>query len=73
VTPIDIDIEHVRTAMLQSLNGIHVNAVLTSNYWRRRLNEIMRLHHLSRAQLEKVDGLLTILDHLDVGHPVEAS
>jgi hypothetical protein len=62
VTLIDKDIEHVRTAMLQSLNGIHVNAVLTSAYWRRRLNEMLRLHHLSRAQLDRVDALLTILD-----------
>jgi hypothetical protein len=73
VAPIDKDIEHVRAAMLQSLNGIHVNAILTPSYWRRRLNEMMRLHHLSRAQLERVDGLLRILDQIDTGRSVEVA
>jgi hypothetical protein len=73
VNPIDKDIEHVRAAMLQSLNGNYANAVLTPAYWRRRLNEMMRVQHLSRAQLERVDGLLAILGPVDLGQPAEVA
>ena len=67
-TLLDMDIEHVRAAVLQSCNENYANPLLTPPYWRRRLAEIMRLNHLSKAQLSQVDALLAILDRFDSEH-----
>ena len=67
-TLLDTDIEHVRAAVLQSCNENYANPLLTPPYWRRRLAEIMRLNHLSKAQLSQVDALLAILDRFDSEH-----
>jgi hypothetical protein len=61
---IDADIRHVRAAMLQSLGVRFDHPTLTVEYWRRRLNQLMRAHHLSRAQLRQVDALIAILDRM---------
>ena len=67
-TLLDMDIEHVRAAVLQSCNENYANPLLTPPYWRRRLAEMMRLNHLSKAQLNQVDALLAILDRFDSEH-----
>jgi hypothetical protein len=59
---IDADIRHVRSAMLRSLGDQSGNPALGAEYWRRRLNQLMSVQHLSRAHLRQVDALLAILD-----------
>ena len=59
---IDADIQHVRSAMLRSLADYSDNPALGADYWRRRLNQLMNVQHLSRAHLRQVDALLAILD-----------
>jgi hypothetical protein len=63
---VDRDIEHIRAATLQSLDAAHANPFLTSSYWRRRIGALMRLHHLSKAQLVQVDAILAIIDQFDL-------
>jgi hypothetical protein len=72
-TLLDTDIEHIRAAVLQSCNEHYTNALLTPPYWRRRLVEIMRLNHLSKAQLNQVDALLAILDRFDSVHDLSVA
>jgi len=72
-TLLDTDIEHIRAAVLQSCNENYTNALLTPPYWRRRLVEIMRSNHLSKAQFNQVDALLAILDRFDSEHDLSVA
>lgn len=72
-TLLDTDIEHIRAAVLQSCNENYANPLLTPPYWRRRLVEIMRSNHLSKAQLNQVDALLAILDRLGSEHDLSVA
>lgn len=64
---IDRDIEHIRTAIFHSLDD-QLNPILTSSYWRQRVSTVMRLHHLSKAQLIQADAILAIIDQFDLTH-----
>jgi hypothetical protein len=65
---IDRDIEHIRASIFQSLDETPANPLLTSPYWRRRVCTLMRVHHLSRAQLAQADAILAIIDQFDLTH-----
>jgi hypothetical protein len=69
---LDRDIDHIRAAILWALDDAIANPLLTAPYWRRRIGTLMRLHHLSKAQLIQVDAILAIIDQLDLMHPVTA-
>jgi hypothetical protein len=67
---IDRDIEHIRASILWSFDEATANPLLTSPYWRRRIGTLMRLHHLSKAQLAQADAILAIIDQFDLAQHV---
>ncbi len=62
---LDRDIEHIRASIRWSLDEATANPLLTAPYWRRRIGTLMRIHHLSKAQLVEVDAILAIIDQFD--------
>jgi len=73
ITLLDNDIEHIRSVLRRSLNGVEENPILTSPYWRRRLVSIMRMNQLSVAQLTQIDALLTILNQFVLAQACHAT
>jgi hypothetical protein len=39
--------------------------ILPSNYWRKRLHQLLDAHHVTKTQLCTIDDLLLQLDELD--------
>lgn len=66
-TFIDESIAHIARVMKPALYGDEVGLYLSSEYWRRRLYQILDSTHLNNAQLRAVDSLLLQLDDFDRG------
>jgi hypothetical protein len=62
---IDEGIAHIARVMRPALYGEEVGLYLSSDYWRKRLYQILDTAHLNNAQLRAVDSLLLELDEFD--------
>ncbi|BCF90222.1 hypothetical protein [Paraburkholderia largidicola] len=62
---IDQEIAHISRVMWPSLVGDMGGTILTSEYWRMRLNALLDAPSLTKVQLCALDGLLLRLDHYD--------
>jgi hypothetical protein len=62
---IDEGIAHIARVMRPALHGEEVGLYLSSDYWRKRLYQILDTAHLNNAQLRAVDSLLLELDEFD--------
>ena len=62
---LDKDIAHIACVMPASLTEGRGGSILSSGYWRRRLNRLLDAGHLTRAQLDALDRLLLQLDAFD--------
>ncbi|MGH8778217.1 hypothetical protein [Paraburkholderia sp.] len=65
ITFIDYEISHIARVMRPSLVGDLAGPILPSNYWRRRLHQLLNRDHLTKGQLCTVDSLLLELDDFD--------
>ncbi len=64
---IESDVAHIARVMRPSLTGDFGGPILPSDYWRRRLHELLDASALTKAQLRAIDGLLLELDEFDAG------
>ena len=64
-TLIDQDIAHIGRVMNAALRGDLGGPILPAAYWRKRLNELLDVDHLTKTQLYAIDGLLLQLDQYD--------
>jgi hypothetical protein len=62
---IDQEIAHISRVMWPSLLGDMGGTILTSEYWRMRLNTLLDAPSLTKVQLCALDSLLLRLDHYD--------
>ena len=62
---IDQEIAHISRVMWPSLLGDMGGTILTSEYWRMRLNALLDAPSLTKIQLCALDSLLLRLDHYD--------
>lgn len=65
---LDQDIAHIASVMPAALAEGRGGPILSSDYWRRRLNKLLDVSHLTRAQLCALDRLLIQLDTFDARH-----
>lgn len=65
LTLIDQDIAHIGRVMRPSLYGDADGPILSTAYWRKRLHRLLDEHHVTKAQLVSIDGLLLELDQFD--------
>jgi hypothetical protein len=65
---LDQDIAHIACVMPAALAEGRGGPLLSSGYWRRRLNKLLDDSHLTRAQLCALDSLLLQLDAFDARH-----
>jgi hypothetical protein len=66
----DQDIAHIARVMVPSLIGDLGGPILSAEYWRGRLHELLNGTHLTRAQLCALDSLLLQLDDFEAhGRP----
>lgn len=66
ITLIDQDIAHIARVMRPSLVGDLGGPILPVAYWRKRLQHLLDVDHLTKAQFCVVDRLLLELDDFDV-------
>jgi len=62
-------IAHIACVMPAALAEGRGGSILSSGYWRRRLNQLLDAAHLTRAQLDALDRLLRQLDAFDARQP----
>jgi hypothetical protein len=65
LTLLDQDIAHIKRVMKASVCGDLGGPILPSNYWRKRLHQLLDAHHVTKTQLCTIDDLLLQLDELD--------
>lgn len=65
---LDQNIAHIASVMPAALAEGRGGPILSSEYWRRRLNKLLDASHLIRAQLCALDRLLLQLDAFDAHH-----
>jgi len=65
---LDQEIAHIASVMPASLAEGQVGPILSSRYWRTRLNKLLDAAHLTRSQLCALDRLLLQLDAFDAKH-----
>ena len=65
---LDQEIAHIACVMPASLAGGRGGPILSSRYWRSRLNKLLDATHLTRSQLYALDRLLLQLDAFEAKH-----
>ena len=71
---LDQEIAHIASVMPASLAEGRGGPILSSRYWRTRLNKLLDAAHLTRSQLYALDRLLRQLDAFEAKHqPAEAA
>ena len=65
---LDQEIAHIACVMPASLAEGRGGPILSSRYWRTRLNKLLDATHLTRSQLYALDRLLLQLDAFEAKH-----
>ncbi|MGF6766524.1 hypothetical protein P3T24_006875 [Paraburkholderia sp. GAS33] len=65
---LDQEIAHIASVMPASLAEGRGGPILSSRYWRTRLNKLLDAAHLTRSQLYALDRLLRQLDAFEAKH-----
>jgi hypothetical protein len=62
---IDKELAHIEAIIRHSLAEIELNPFLTSDYWRKRLSDILDCIERSPSLLRRADALIVALDQFD--------